>query len=65
MADARGLECNPVYRLGRLSVGDVLPKEFPPFTTVRHDFHRLCDSGMLGIIDEILGMAARLLAGRA
>lgn len=43
----------------------LLPKDFPPFTTVQHYFYRLRDSGMLDIINETLVMAARLLAGRA
>lgn len=42
----------------------MLPKDFPPFTTVQHYFYRLRDSGMLDIINETLVMAARLLAGR-
>ena len=41
------------------------PKDFPPFTTVQHYFHRPRDSGMLDIINETLVMSARLLAGRA
>jgi transposase len=43
----------------------MLPKDFPPFTTVQHYFYRLRDSGMLDVINETLVMAARLLAGRA
>jgi transposase len=43
----------------------MLPKDFPPFTTVQHYFYRLRDSGMLDIINETLVMAARLLAGRS
>ena len=43
----------------------LLPKDFPPFTTVQHYFYRLRDSGMLDIINETLVMSARLLAGRA
>ena len=43
----------------------MLPKDFPPFTTVRHYFYRLRDSGMFDIINETLVMAARLLAGRS
>lgn len=43
----------------------MLPKDFPPFTTVQHYFYRLRDSGMLDIINETLVMSARLLAGRA
>ena len=43
----------------------MLPKDFPPFTTVQHYFYRLRDSGMFDIINETLVMSARLLAGRA
>jgi transposase len=43
----------------------MLPKDFPPFTTVQHYFYRLRDSGVLDIINETLVMSARLLAGRA
>jgi transposase len=43
----------------------MLPKDFPPFTTVQHYFYRLRDSGMLDLINETLVMSARLLAGRA
>ena len=42
----------------------MLPKDFPPFTTVQHYFYWLRDSGMLDIINEMLVMSARLLAGR-
>lgn len=43
----------------------MLPKDFPPFTTVQHYFYGLRDNGMLDIINETLVMSARLLAGRA
>lgn len=42
----------------------LLPKDFPPFTTVQHYFYRLRDNGMLDIVNETLVMSARLLAGR-
>ena len=42
----------------------MLPKDFPPFTTVQHYFYRLRDSGMFDIINETLVMSARLLSGR-
>lgn len=42
----------------------LLPKDFPPFTTVQHYFYRLRDSGMLDVINETMVMAARLLSGR-
>jgi len=41
-----------------------LPKDFPPFTTVQYYFYRLCDSGLLDIINEMLVAASRLLCGR-
>lgn len=43
----------------------LLPKDFPPFTTVQHYFYGLRDSGVLDIINETLAIAARLIAGRA
>jgi transposase len=43
----------------------MLPKDFPPFTTVQHYFYRLRDSGMLDLINEALVAAARVLSGRA
>ena len=42
----------------------LLPKDFPPFTTVQHYFYRLRDSGVLDILNETLALAARLIAGR-
>jgi transposase len=42
----------------------LLPKDFPPFTTVQHYFYWLRDSGILDIIEETLALAARLIAGR-
>lgn len=42
----------------------LLPKDFPPFTTVQYYFYRLRDSGVLDVINETLAMAARLIAGR-
>lgn len=42
----------------------LLPKDFPPFTTVQYYFYRLRDSGLLDIINETLVMATRLLCGR-
>lgn len=43
----------------------LLPKEFPPFTTVQYYFYRLRDSGVLDLINEALVEIARGLAGRA
>jgi transposase len=42
----------------------MLPKDFPPFTTVQYYFYRLRDSGLLDIINEMLVTASRLLSGR-
>jgi transposase len=42
----------------------LLPKDFPPFTTVQHYFYQLRDSGVLDILNETLAVAARLIAGR-
>ena len=42
----------------------MLPKDFPPFTTVQYYFYRMRDSGLLDILNEALVAAARLLAGR-
>jgi len=43
----------------------MLPKDFPPFTTVQHYFYRLRDSGALDLLNEALVCAARTLCGRA
>jgi len=43
----------------------LLPKNFPPFTTVQYYFYQLRNSGILDIINETLVMAARLIEGRA
>lgn len=43
----------------------LLPKDFPPFTTVQYYFYRLRNSGVLDIVNETLVMAARMLDGRA
>lgn len=58
------MERHPVYCGDGLQWA-MLPKDFPPFTTVQHYFYRLRDSGMLDIINETLVMSARLLAGWA
>lgn len=42
----------------------LLPKDFPPFTTVQYYFYRLRDSGVLDLINEALVEIARRLAGR-
>jgi len=42
----------------------MLPKDFPPFTTVQYYFYRLRDSGLLDIINEMLVTASRLVSGR-
>jgi transposase len=43
----------------------MLPKDFPPFTTVQHYFYRLRDSGALDLLNEALVCASRTLSGRA
>lgn len=43
----------------------MLPKDFPPFTTVQHYFYRLRDSGALDLLNEALVYASRGLCGRA
>ena len=42
----------------------MLPKDFPPFTTVQYHFYRLRDCGLLDIINEALVSASRFVAGR-
>lgn len=42
----------------------LLPKDFPPFTTVQYYFYGLRDSGALDLINEALVEIARRLAGR-
>jgi len=43
----------------------MLPKDFPPFTTLQHHFYRWRDNGLLVVINEALVAASRLAAGRA
>ena len=43
----------------------MLPKDFPPFTTVQHYFYQLRDTGALDLLNEALVCAARALCGRA
>ncbi|MGY3532232.1 IS5 family transposase [Bradyrhizobium sp. USDA 4452] len=42
----------------------LLPKDFPPFTTVQYYFYRLRDSGVLDLMNEALVEIVRKLAGR-
>jgi len=42
----------------------MLPKEFPPFTTVQYYFYRMRDSGLLDILNETLVAISRLVSGR-
>lgn len=42
----------------------LLPKDFPPFTTVQYYFYGLRDNGVLDLINEALVEIARRLAGR-
>ncbi len=60
---ARGVERDPVSGGDGLCQWALLPKDFPPFTTVQYYFHALRDGGILDILNETLAMAARLIAG--
>ena len=42
----------------------MLPRDFPPVSTVQYHFYRLRDNGMLDLINEVLVMAARVVDGR-
>lgn len=42
----------------------MLPKDFPPFTTVQYYFYQLRDSGLLDLLNEALVGASRVQAGR-
>jgi transposase len=42
----------------------MLPKDFPPFTTVQYYFYQLRNSGLLDILNETLLGASRVLSGR-
>ena len=42
----------------------MLPKDFPPFTTVQYYFYRLRDCGLLDVINEALVTACRLVCDR-
>lgn len=42
----------------------MLPKDFPPFTTVQYYFYMLRNSGTLDLMNEALASAARLAEGR-
>ena len=42
----------------------MLPKDFPPFTTVQYYFYLLRNSGLLDILNETLVTASRLISGR-
>lgn len=42
----------------------LLPKDFPPFTTVQYYFYQMRDSGALDVLNDALVGASRLLAGR-
>lgn len=41
----------------------LLPKDFPPFTTVQYYFYGLRNTGLLDLINEALVLAARLITG--
>jgi transposase len=42
----------------------LLPKDFPPVSTVQYHFYRLRNSGVLDLINEALVLAARVIEGR-
>ena len=42
----------------------LLPRDFPPFTTVQYHFYRWRDCGLLALINETLVAASRLVEGR-
>jgi len=42
----------------------MLPKDFPPFTTVQYHFYRMRDSGLLDLFNEALVTCARVVSGR-
>jgi transposase len=42
----------------------LLPKDFPPYSTVQHYFYDWRDSGLIVAINEALTVASRLVAGR-
>lgn len=42
----------------------LLPRDFPPFTTVQYHFYRWRDRGLLALINETLVAASRLVEGR-
>jgi len=42
----------------------ILPKDFPPFTTVQHYFYRWRDNDLFVLINEALVAASRLIEGR-
>jgi transposase len=43
----------------------MLPKDFPPFTTVQYYFYLLRDSGLLDVLNETLVAISRLVSGRS
>ncbi len=42
----------------------MLPKDFPPFTTVQYYFYQLRNSGLLDLLNEALVGASRVISGR-
>lgn len=42
----------------------LLPRDFPPVSTVRYHFYRMRDDGTFTVINEILTAASRLVSGR-
>lgn len=41
-----------------------LPKDFPPYSTVQYWFYKFRNEGLVELINDVLAMAARRLAGR-
>ncbi len=61
---ASGCQSLPGRRYMVSPRGAMLPRDFPPFTTVQYYFYQLRDCGVLDILNDALVGAARVLAGR-
>lgn len=53
-----------LYMASSGGAGRLLPKDFPPFSTVQKYFWRWCDEGLLRSVSNSLVMAAREADGR-
>ena len=62
MADARDFQCRSLHGCHGVSVA-LLPKNFPPFTTVQYHFYRWRDAGVPDLINMALVEASRLVSG--